>query len=61
MFAKLKALHEMGALSGEMGATVAAAVQGGARVDTEAQAEYVTTNVALDEFLASKDMSGAGQ
>src|SRR3981081_1674270 len=52
-FAKLKTLHERGALPGDTGATVAAAVQGGARVDPAAQAEYATTNVVLDEFLAA--------
>jgi FMN-dependent NADH-azoreductase len=53
LFAKLKTLHEMGALHGDMDAKVAAAVQGGARVDPAAQAEYATTNVVLDEFLAA--------
>jgi FMN-dependent NADH-azoreductase len=53
LFAKLKTLHELGALSGDIGATVAAAVQAGARVDPAAQAEYATTNVVLDEFLAA--------
>jgi FMN-dependent NADH-azoreductase len=53
LFAKLKTLHEMGALHGEMAATVAASVQGGARVDPAAQAEYAATNVVLDEFLAA--------
>jgi FMN-dependent NADH-azoreductase len=53
LFAKLKTLHEMGALHGEMAATVAAAVQGGAQMDPAAQAEYATTNAVLDEFLAA--------
>lgn len=52
-FAKLKTLHEMGALSGDIDAMVAAAVQGGAQVDPAAQAEYVTTDAVLDEFLAA--------
>ncbi|MDB5761345.1 MAG: FMN-dependent NADH-azoreductase [Herminiimonas sp.] len=52
-FAKLKTLHEMGVLHGDIGAMVAAAVQGGARVNPAAQAEYATTNVVLDEFLAA--------
>jgi FMN-dependent NADH-azoreductase len=52
-FAKLKTLHEMGALHGDIGAMVAAAVQGGARVNPAAQAEYATTDVVLDEFLAA--------
>jgi len=43
----------MGALHGDMVAMVAAAVQGGARVDPAAQAEYATTNIVLDEFLAA--------
>jgi FMN-dependent NADH-azoreductase len=33
LFAKLKALYEAGALAGHIVVTVAAAVQGGARVD----------------------------
>jgi FMN-dependent NADH-azoreductase len=53
LFAKLKTLHEMGALHGEMAAMVATAMQGGAQVDPAAQAEYVTTNAVLDEFLAA--------
>jgi FMN-dependent NADH-azoreductase len=52
-FAKLKTLHEIGALSDHVGAMVAAAVQGGARMDPAAQAEYATTNIVLDEFLAA--------
>jgi FMN-dependent NADH-azoreductase len=52
-FAKLKTLHEIGALSDHIGATVAAAVQAGARVDPAGQAEYATTNIVLDEFLAA--------
>jgi FMN-dependent NADH-azoreductase len=53
LFAKLKTLHEVGALHGDMAAMVDAAVQGGARVEPAAQAEYATTNVVLDEFLAA--------
>jgi FMN-dependent NADH-azoreductase len=53
LFAKLKTLHERDALSGDIGAMVAAAVQGGARVDPAGQAEYATTNIVLDEFLAA--------
>jgi FMN-dependent NADH-azoreductase len=53
LFAKLKTLHEMGALPGDMGAHVAAAVKGGARVDPTGQADYATTNLVLDEFLAA--------
>jgi FMN-dependent NADH-azoreductase len=53
LFAKLKTLHEVGALHGDMAAMVATAVQGGARVDPAAQAEYATTNVVLDEFVAA--------
>jgi len=32
---------------------VAAAVQGGAKVDASTQAEFAETNVVLDEFLAA--------
>jgi FMN-dependent NADH-azoreductase len=53
LFAKLKVLYEAGALSGEIGETVAAAVRGGAEVDASAQAEFVATNGALDDFLAA--------
>jgi FMN-dependent NADH-azoreductase len=53
LFAKLKALHEAGALSGDIGEMVAAAVKGGALVEETAKAEFATTNVALDEFLAA--------
>ena len=53
MFAKLKTLHETGALHGEVDAMIAAAVQGGARVEPAAQAEYAAINVVLDEFLAA--------
>src|ERR1700693_3224711 len=40
LFAKLKTLHEVGALHGDMAAMVDAAVQGGARVEPTAQAGY---------------------
>ncbi|MDB5774851.1 MAG: FMN-dependent NADH-azoreductase [Herbaspirillum sp.] len=53
LFAKLKTLHEMGTLSDHIDAVVAAAMQGGVRVDSAALAEYATTNVVLDEFLAA--------
>ena len=53
LFAKLKTLHEVGALHGDMAAMVDAAVQAGAQVEPAAQAEYATTNVVLDEFLAA--------
>jgi FMN-dependent NADH-azoreductase len=52
-FAKMKALYEAGALPGHIVETVAAAVQGGARVDALTQAEFAETNVVLDEFLAA--------
>jgi FMN-dependent NADH-azoreductase len=52
-FAKLKSLYEAGALAGEIGEMVAAAMQGGAQVDASAQDEVAATNVALDEFLAA--------
>lgn len=52
-FAKMKMLHEMGALSGDIAAMVAASVQGGAQVEPAAQAEFAATNLALDEFLAA--------
>lgn len=51
LFAKLKSLYEAGALAGEIGERVAAAMQGGAQVDASAQ--VAATNVALDEFLAA--------
>jgi FMN-dependent NADH-azoreductase len=53
LFAKLKAMYEAGALSGDIGEKVAAAMQGGAEVDPSTLAEFATTNVALDEFLAA--------
>src|SRR3979490_1617367 len=53
LFAKLKTLHEMGALSGHIDEMIAAALQGGAEVDPAAHTEYATTNVVLDEFLAA--------
>lgn len=53
LFAKLTSLHEIGALSGDIDAMVAAALQGGARPDASAQSEFATTNVALEEFLAA--------
>jgi FMN-dependent NADH-azoreductase len=53
LFAKLKALYEAGALTARTGEMVAAAVQGGAKVDESAQAEFAETNVVLDEFLAA--------
>ncbi len=52
-FAKLKMLHDTGALSGEMSEKVAAAVQGGAQVEPSAQAEFGETSAALDEFVAA--------
>ena len=52
-FAKMKALYEAGALTGDIGEMVAAAVQGGAKVDATTQAEFAATNVVLDEFLAA--------
>ncbi|MES2106141.1 MAG: NAD(P)H-dependent oxidoreductase [Pseudomonadota bacterium] len=52
-FAKMKTLYELGALSGDIGEMVAAAVQGGAQVEPAAQAELAATNAALDEFLAA--------
>jgi FMN-dependent NADH-azoreductase len=53
LFAKLKSLYEAGALAGEIGEMVAAAMRGGAQVDASAQDEFAATNVALDEFLAA--------
>jgi FMN-dependent NADH-azoreductase len=53
LFAKLKALYEAGALTAHTGQMVAAAVQGGTKVDESAQAEFAETNVVLDEFLAA--------
>jgi FMN-dependent NADH-azoreductase len=53
LFAKLKSLYEAGALAGEIGERVAAAMQGGAQVDASARDEFAATNVALDEFLAA--------
>lgn len=52
-FAKMKMLHEMGALSGDIGDMVAAALKGGAQVEATAQAAFAETNVALEEFLAA--------
>lgn len=52
-FAKLKSLYEAGALVGEIGEMVAAAMQGGVQVDASAQREVAATNGALDEFLAA--------
>src|SRR5260370_31728025 len=51
--AKMKALYEAGALAGHIVEMVAAAVQGGAKVDASTQAEFAETNVVLDEFLAA--------
>src|ERR1700736_2303723 len=51
--AKMKALYEAGALAGHIVEIVAAAVQGGAKVDASTQAEFAETNVVLDEFLAA--------
>ncbi|MEA2909165.1 MAG: FMN-dependent NADH-azoreductase, partial [Bradyrhizobium sp.] len=45
LFAKMKALYEAGALAGHIGEMVAAAVQGGAKVDASTQAEFAETNV----------------
>jgi len=53
LFAKMKALYEAGALAGHIVEMVAAAVQGGAKVDASTQAEFAETNVVLDEFLAA--------
>ena len=53
LFAKMKALYEAGALAGHIVETVAAAVQGGAKVDASTQAEFAETNVVLDEFVAA--------
>ena len=53
LFAKMKALYEAGALAGHIVETVAAAVQGGAKVDASTQAAFAETNVVLDEFLAA--------
>src|ERR1700738_2245902 len=53
LFAKMKALYEAGALAGHIVETVAAAVQGAARVDASTQAEFAETNVVLAEFLAA--------
>jgi FMN-dependent NADH-azoreductase len=50
LFAKMKAMDEAGALAGDM---VAAAVHGDTKVDASTQAEFVETNVVLDEFLAA--------
>jgi FMN-dependent NADH-azoreductase len=52
-FAKLKALYEAGALTGDIGEMVAAAVQNGTEVDTSTRTEFAATNVVLDEFLAA--------
>ena len=52
-FAKLKMLHDTGALSGEIGEKIAAAVQGGAQLEPSAQAEFGETSAALDEFVAA--------
>jgi FMN-dependent NADH-azoreductase len=49
----MKALYEAGALTGDIGEMVAAAVQGGAKVDATTQADFAATNVVLDEFLAA--------
>jgi FMN-dependent NADH-azoreductase len=43
-FAKLKSLYEAGALAGEIGEMVAAAMRGGAQVDASAQDEVAATN-----------------
>src|SRR3981189_3698994 len=53
LFAKMKALYEAGALAGHIVEMVAAAVQGGAKVDASTQAEFAETNVVLDEFVAA--------
>jgi FMN-dependent NADH-azoreductase len=52
-FARMKALYEAGALPGHVVEMVAAAVQGGAKVDASTQADFAETNVVLDEFLAA--------
>src|ERR1700738_1048515 len=53
LFAKMKALYEAGALAGHIVETVAAAVQGGAKVDASTQAEFAETNAVLTEFVAA--------
>src|SRR3981189_572502 len=53
LFAKMKALYEAGALAGHIVEMVAAAVQGGAKVEASTQAEFAETNVVLDEFVAA--------
>ncbi|MCX4149951.1 MULTISPECIES: FMN-dependent NADH-azoreductase [Paraburkholderia] len=50
-FAKLKELHDIGALSGDIGEMVDAALKEGAKVEPSAQVEFAETNVALEEFL----------
>jgi FMN-dependent NADH-azoreductase len=53
LVAKMKALYEAGTLAAHIVDTVAAAVQGGAKVDASTQAEFAETNVVLEEFLAA--------
>src|SRR6202011_3231416 len=45
--------YEAGALAGHIVEMVAAAVQGGAKVDASTLAEFAEINVVLDEFLAA--------
>lgn len=52
-FAKLKALYDAGALGGDIGEMVAAALKGGAEVGSSTLGEVAATNDALDEFLAA--------
>ncbi len=52
-FAKMKAMYDAGALSGDMAEMVAAAVNGGARVEPMAADELAATGTALDEFLSA--------
>src|SRR3981189_43061 len=52
-FARRKALYGAGALPGHVVEMVAAAVQGGAKVDASTQADFAETNVVLDNFQAA--------
>jgi FMN-dependent NADH-azoreductase len=53
MFAKMKTLHDLGELTGEVGQKIADAVEQGAHVDAATQVELAATHTVLDEFLAA--------
>src|SRR3981189_3848218 len=53
LFAKMKALYESGALSGDKVEMLAGAAQGGAKVDASTLVEFAETNVVLHQFPAA--------